>query len=383
MANVLTPFIPNMYQELDVVSRELVGFIPSVTRNSSAERAAIGQNILVPVSEANEMKDVTPSMTVPEPDDFQVGNVSITISKAKAVPFGLTGEEYRGLQNGMGVDAILGGNFAQALRVLTNAIELDIATEAAKHASRAYGTAGTTPFADNLKDVAQLRKILDDNGAPLTGRSLVLDTTSGAALRSLQQLTNVGDAGTTMTLRQGQLLELMNFSVKESAQIVAPEVGTGADATTDTTGYNVGATEITLAAAGTGTILEGDYITFAGDEHKYLVVKGASAVSGAKITIAKPGLRQAIGTSATAITVVGKSSRLIGFSSNAIQLVTRAPALPGGDDAAVDSMMLTDPRSGLTFEVRVYKGYRKVRMEVACAWGVKAIKDEHIAALLG
>ena len=49
----------------------------------------------------------------------------------------------------------------------------------------------------------------------------------------------------------------------------------------------------------------------------------------------------------------------------------------------IDVMQITDPRSGLTFEVSVYPGFRKVVYHISLAWGVKNIKPEHTALLLG
>lgn len=379
-ANTLTGLIPDLYQGMDVVSRELVGFIPSVSRAPGAERAAQGQSVVYNVAPKQEAFNITPAMTIPEPADHTQGTGSIVINKSRGVAFGWTGEEQRGLNTGIGYMSVQADNFAQGLRTLVNEIEADIAIEAALNASRGYVGDG---FATNLKDSARLRKVLDDNGAPLTGRSMVIDTALGAELRTLQNLTRVNEAGSTMTLRDGELLNIHGFSIKESAKVVRHVAGTAAGATTGAAGYPVGATSIATAAAGTGSILAGDLITFAGDPNVYQVVTGKAAVGTgtAAITIAAPGLMQAIPAAATDIEVVGTHSVNVGFSADALHLVTRAPALPQEGDAAIDRMFITDPRSGLVFEVSLYAGYRKIRAEVAMAWGVKAVKREHIAIL--
>jgi len=388
-ANTLTSLIGDLYSALDVVSRELVGMIPGVTRNASAERAALGQAVIWPVAPVMGTFNVTPAMAVPEPADRTIGNDSMTITKSKGVEFGWTGEEQRGLNvQGPGYLTIQADMFAQGLRTLTNEIEADLVAAAAAAATAATGSAGTTPFASNVGDSAQVRKLLDDAGAPGSERSLIIDTTAGAALRTLANLTRANEAGTTMTLRDGQLLDLNGLSIRETGQpYTVASHGTAASATTDTAGYAKGATSITLAVAGTGTIIAGDFISFAGDSRSYRVVTGAGAVSGATIVIAEPGLQEAIPAAATAITVnrpsSGASTRNVAFSRDAMALAARAPALPEGGDLAMDRMLLTDPRSGLVFEVSLYPGYRKVRAEVAMSWGVKAIKPAHIVALLG
>lgn len=385
-ANTLTGLFPDLYAGLDVVSRELVGFIPSVNLNANGmQRAAVGENITYHVAPAAVGFDVTPAMAVPEPTDQTIGTGQITITKSRGANFGFIGEEQRGLNNGPGYPSVQADMFSQALRVLTNEMEVDLATEAKANASRAYGASGTTPFATSVGESAQIRKILDDNGAPASGRSLIIDTTAGAALRTLSQLTKANEAGTIMTLRDGQLLDLNGLSIKESAGIQRPAVGTNnGAASTNNAGYAIGATAITLASAGTGTIVAGDYITFAGDTNKYLVITGDADVSnGGSIVISAPGLRVAIAASNTVITTVAITTRNIAFSRDALHLVARAPALPQEGDLALDRYMLIDPRSGLPFEVSIYPGYRKIRAEVALAWGVKAVKRAHIAALLG
>lgn len=378
MANTLTNLIPDAYKALDVVSRELVGFIPSVMRDPSADRVAIGQTFrsaAAPVNSAG--MDITPAMAIPAAAYQAILNKSFTIQKSRAFPFSWTGEDVAGLDAGPGALNIQQDQIAQAIRAAVNEVETDIATAAALGASRAYGAAGTTPFGTNTGETAQIRKILDDNGAPGSERSLIGNTAMGAALRTLSQLTKVNEAGTAMTLRDGELLNLNGLSIKESAQVVNTAAGTGASyLINEAGGYAIGATALTLDT-GTGTILAGDVITIG--NHKYVV---ATALAANVVTIAAPGLRAAVANN-DAVTVNATSARNCAFSRNAILLGTRLPALPKEGDMAIDRTTIVDPRSGLAFEIAVYPGFRMVTYHISLAWGVSVIKPEHLAILLG
>lgn len=387
-ANTLTGLIPTIYEALDVVSREMVGMIPAVSRNSSAERAAVGQSILVPITPATSLADNTPAVSAPNTGDQTISNVSMTISKSKHAPIRWNGEEQKGLLNAGTYNGILQGQFQQAFRTIINQIEVDLFTTAYQNASRAYGTAGTTPFgtAGDLSDVAMVRKILDDNGSPQTDLQLVLGSAGIANLRGKQSvLFKVNEAGSADLLRNGVIGRLEGFDVHNSAGITAQTKGTGASYTSNTAGYAVGSTAITLIT-GTGTVLAGDVVTFAGDTNKYVVATGVAAPG--VITLASPGLLQALPGSAVAMTVGNTSTSNLAFSKSAIQLVTRAPQMPMGPDGrpmdmADDVITVTDPVSRISFDVAVYRQFMQLVYHVRLAWGFQAVKQNHIATLLG
>lgn len=376
MANTLTSLIPDLYEALDIVSREQVGFIPAVTLDSSADRAALNQSVRVFQTPASAAEDVTPGQLPPDDGDQSIGNTPIVITKSRAVPFRWTGEEQKGINSGAGYANVRRDQISQALRTLTNEIESNVASLAST-ASRAWGTAGATPFASDLSDPANVLKILKDNGAPPSDLQMIIDTTAGAKVRSLAQLTKANEAGTTELRAQGTLLDIHGFKIRESAGISQHAPGTGASYVTNGA-LAIGATTIPVQT-GTGTILAGDVITFAGDTNKYVV---ATALTGGNVIISAPGLRKAVNTG-TAVTVVAAYTGNMAFSRSAIVLATRMPALPEEGDMADDRVTITDPRSGLSFEVAMYKQYRRVRYEVAIAYGWANIKPAHTALFLG
>ena len=387
MANTLTGLTVDLYNALDVVSRELVGFIPAVSSDMTYERAAVGQTVSSPVAPAATASDITPAVTPPNDGDQVIGNTQMTITKSRRVPVRWNGEEKRALDNnGASFNVILRDQFAQAMRTLVNEVEADIA---ALHiaASRAHGSAGSTPFASTLGDTAQVRKILADNGAPMGDLQCVIDTSAGANMRTLAQLSKANESADVELLRRGVLLDVHGFAIRESAQVKTSVAGTMSGGTVATGGYAVGAKVLALKdATGTGSLVAGDVITIADDTNKYVVESvsqaGANPASGDTITIAAPGLRKAI-SGEKVITVVAAAARNMAFARSAIALATRAPALPQQGDSAADRMIVTDPMSGLSFEVSLYPQYRQVQYEIALAWGAAAVKKEHIALLLG
>lgn len=381
MSNVLTNLAADIFKAADIVGREQVGFIPSVTINSTeSERAAKGDVIRSAFTrQATVSTTYTPAMALPEPTYQTVDSKTFTIDNYAEVDIPFTGEDIKHLRNGAGFETVYGDQVAQAMRAITNTIEAAVGVAAKNGASRAYGTAGTTPFGSNFNEVAEIRKILVDNGMPQDGRStLVINSAAGVKLRNLAQLQKANEAGGTQLLRQGQLLDLQGLMFKESAGVASHTVGTGASYVTNGT-FAVGATSIAVDG-GTGTVLAGDVVTFEGDTNKYVV---ATALTAGTLVLAGNGLRKAL-ADGVAMTVGAAYTGNIAFHQAAIELVCRPVAGRGvGQDAAIDSMTVQDPVSGLVYDVSVYAGNMMKNIKVSCLYGAKVWKPEFVATLLG
>lgn len=381
-ANTLTNLIPDLYKALDVVSREQIGFIPAVLRDSSAESVAVNQDVVIPIVPAASAVSITPGASAPDTGGVAHSNTTMTITKSKMVPVMWSGEEQLGLRSSGLTPSIQQQRFQQAFRTLANEVEADLAALYVS-ASRAYGTAGTAPFgtAADLSDSAQTIRILEENGAMMADVHGVLGAGAIANLRGKQSvLFKANEAGTDDLLRRGVIGDIHGVQIHNSSQVKTPTVGTGASYTTNAAGYAVGATEITLIT-GSGTVLAGDIVTFAGDSNKYVVKTGVAAAG--VITLAEPGLKVAMSAATKAMTIVGAAERSMFFPRSAVALLTRNPAMPDGGDMADDVTSIVDPVSGIAFQVALYRQYRQIHLEIGLAWGVKAIKSAHMALLLG
>lgn len=388
MANTLTGLYPVMYNAMNTVSRELIGLIPAVSRDATAEMAAVNQTVRSPVVGSMSASDITPTNIAASGTDQTINYVDITITKQRKVTFNLTGEQARGLgQNNV---PIAQQRFAQAFRTLSGEIETDLAS-LYKDASRAYGTGGTTPFGtgDDLTDLTEAMRILDDNGAPKSDRSCVLNTAAVAKLLGKQpSMFRLNESGTDRMRVFGQMEQLFGFSMGASDKISLHTAGAGAATGLSPTylvdngaGYAAGTNDVNIDT-GTGAFVDGDIVQFAGDGYKYLITGAEAGGDDTVLNLANPGLMLAISDGDTVVGAGNYTPNMV-LSRDAIQLAARVPALPDGGDQADDRTYIADPVSGLVFEVSVYRQYRQVTYEVAICWGFSAIKPEHMALLLG
>lgn len=388
MANAVTftNLAPILYRSMDRVSRELTGVIPSCLVNSSGVTAASqGDKVQsLRTTEAIDKATYTPGMVVPNSGDKTNVMDEFALSEYVGKELPLTGENTKKLQNIASYGKWIEDEFTQIIRSMVNEMEAYMAGIAYKGASRAYGSSGTNPFASNINALAQLRKILKDNGAPVDDGQLscVFDTSAGASLLSIAQLQKVNEAGSSELLRSGALGSLMGFLLKESAGIQMHTAGT-ATGFDSAGGSAIGDTVIAVDGSDAGTILEGDFVTFGTDANKY-VVNSATASGGAagNITLNRNGLRQTLADT-TEGTLGASYTGNVAFHKSAIEFAARAPAQPEGGDSASDVMMIVDPLSGIPFEFRMYKGYGMNKIEVNMFYGGKVWKSEHVAGLIG
>lgn len=382
----LTGLTEILYQARDMVAREPTGFAQGVMVNGGSEGISAGGTVTsLRTQEPTLETSYTPAMTPPDAADITTSTETLALSLYAGVSIPLKGEQFAQLAATVGAELALQQLYKQGIRKMINQMEGTIGAAAYQGASRATGTAGTTPFGSNFNSINQLRQILEDNGCIMDDGdlSLIISSAAGTNLRNLSTLTKVNEAGADATLRRGELLNISGFSIRTSAGVQLHTKGAG-------TGYDFSGAEAigqtTLSFEG-GTvnstgIKAGDVIAMDTDTaNNYVVRTGSTATSG-DIIINHPGLRVA-GTTASEITIGNSYTANVGFHKSALELAMRPPAQPPGGDVGEEIAVLVDEKTGLSFSARLYKGYGMNQIKLMAFYGVKVWKPEFVATLMG
>ena len=374
MANTLTALAPVLFSAAQTISAEPFGAIDAINASFDDKAVAKGDVVKVPVAPTRAASDFTPANITATGADATADDVEVQIAKSRKVAWHLTGEQQRSLDNGATSAEWIRQLIQQGMRTLRNEAEIDCVTAIYTGASRAAGTAGTNPFASALTPLADVRKILRDNGTPAADLQFVGDTTSEANLLKLGVVLDASQAGSDAERREGVIRRQYGFQMRTSAGIDLHTKGTGTSYQLSAAGA-VGDTTISVDT-GSGTLLAGDIVTFAGTTDKYVA---NSALSGGSFTIGRPGLL-AVEADNDAITIGNNYTPNLAFDRNAVVGVMRPPIMPA--NPTIQQMLISD-QFGMTYLMLDIAQYGQRTWELHLAWGFKAVQSEHIAILLG
>ena len=383
--NTLSGLIVTMYDALDTVSREQIGFIPAVRKFSfPGRKVAQNEPITFPIVPAFAAPtSISATNVIADPAGIVVGNDTMYMAYVNGISWGWTGEEAVGLGNSGIFATTQADAFKQAFRAHTAQIEAALGN-LYTYASRAYGTPAVIPFStkDDLSDLSGARQILEDNGQWFDGKmKLVLSNRAIAQLRGKQTVVfKANEYGNRDAQQTGIVTQLEGFNIHQSGYVAKHTTGAPVGYTVNGGALLKGVTTIPETyVAGSGLVSDGDVLTFANDLNQYVAKTGKNGTGN--VILSNPGLIDGLAGS-NAITGLASYTANMAFNEDALVLISALPNLPEGGDQAVARTTIQDPVSGLLFEVSEYKGYRKDIYVVAAAWGIKAVKQEGIALLL-
>lgn len=195
------------------------------------------------------------------------------------------------------------------------------------------GTPGTTP--SKLEDITAVRKVLNANKVPTSGRRAVWDVEADAAFTTIPAIVNAEKSGSTAALREGSIGRLFGLDNYMSQAVKHHTAGTLSAAVKPKEATKTGATQLTLAAtAVTGALKKGDILTILGDT--YVVTADAAAASNEITVPIYPALKKNV-TTATNVTVAGDHTANLAFVAPAFAFVTRPLVTPAGVDCYTTS----------------------------------------------
>jgi len=381
--NSLTALAPVLYSAAQEVAAEAFGVVDAINSNFDDKAVARGDKVKVPVAPVAALSDFAPAAATPQGSDKTASTVEVEITASKKTNWHMTGEQLRSLSNAGNDNEWVRQLIAQGMRALRNQAEVDCANAIKARASRAIGTAGTTPFASDIDIIAEARKNLLDNGAPLSDLQLAVNTSSSLNMLKLGIVQQANVAGSDQERRSGRLGKQFGFDIRESAGLTLHTQGTVTGLDVDlTAGYAAGTTVFNVDGGSGGTLKEGDVFKFATDANSQYVSHTAvtALTDDHLITIGKPGLRAATTADGVEIALVGNYTPNLAFERAAVVGIMRPPLIP--QNPTINQLVISDDK-GMSYLLLEIAQYGMVTWELHLAWGFKVVQPEYVITLLG
>ncbi len=382
ITNTLTSILPKILARGLLHLRSRVLMTRLVNLDYSMEARKKGSTIDVPVAATISSGAVAPAPYPEAPGNVTTATVQISLSNWQKASFGLTDKE-------LGMINAQNDFITLEMSAAFEALAVDINNSVFDEYVGVFGytgTAATTPFGAGVEvtSATLARKILNQQKCPRSNRRGVLDFDAEANALALAQFSDAEKVGSSDVKIDGEIGRKFGVDWNADDDVPTHTAGTASGATTNASGYAVGVTTLDLASDGTGTILEGDVFTIAGDDQTYAISTGDDDVSDGGTIVFAPALKVEITTSATAITLKADHVANLVFHRDAFALAMRAP-----DEALKEvftpenSYTMQDPVSGLVMRLEVIRMYKQVMWELDVLWGAKLIRAEFATRIAG
>jgi len=379
MANNVSNILPKILARGLLALREQAVMPRIINMDYSAEAAQKGDTIDVPIPSALSVSDVTPSNVLEAPADSSPSKVQISLNNWRKVNFHLDDKQLVEIDRNA---HFMPMQMSEAVRALANDINGTI-LDKYKGVYGFAGAAGATPFTNDVTAATAARQVLNEQLAPRDNRRMVLDFAAEAKALALADFQRVNEAGDAGVKREGEIGRKFGFDIFTDDQVRTHTAG-GSGTPLVNGALSAGDTSVAIdGMTGTDGLVVGDVLTFAGHAQTYTVKTAGTTSAGAQTVTVAPAIKASVADNA-AVTVKGDHVVNLAFHRDAFALAMRPLAqATSGDGYGSQIVSMTDPVTGLSMRLEVYRQYKQVVYELDALWGVELIRPELATRIAG
>jgi P22 coat protein - gene protein 5 len=357
--------------------REKLALVFIANRNYENEITAAKRfatvNVAVPAAVAT--RTVAPDVVPPAVTAVTPTSIPVTLSQWKEAPFAM---DDKGLQQ---VDRnVIPMQASEAAKALANGIE-DYLWSLTPAFYGFAGSSGVTPFQTDLSAYLDARNVGNKQLMDMDPRFVVLSSDAEAAALGLRAFQDASFRGDTAGITEGVIGRKLGALWVMSQRVPTHTAGTGSGYLVNNgAGYAVGIKTITVDT-GTGTLLAGDIISFAGHSNTYTVVSTVGGGTVTSITF-EPGLVVAIADNEAITKRASFVENLLiqrDALSYAMAPLQDAVQVPGATLQAV----AIDEASGLSLRLEVSRQHRQTQWSYDALYGGTAVRANAAVFIAG
>lgn len=333
-----------------------------------------GSTVNVAVPSAITARSVTPDVVPPAVDALTPTSVPITLAEWYEAPFAMDDKGINQVQGG-----IIPMQATEAIKALANQIDSYLWGFYKKFYGYA-GVAGTTPFATDLSEYLDARKFANQQLMDMEPRWMIIDEDAEANALGLRAFQDASFRGDTEGIINGQIGRKLGAGWVMTQNVPTHTKGAEDGAYTINNGLIVVGTTTITVHDGTGTILEGDIFTIAGDTQTYAVISTVGGATVTTITFA-PGLKiETVDGYALTFKSGGPQNLLLHRDAIAFAMapLERQQLIPGENVAVA-----IDEESGLSLRLELTRQYKQYQWAWDALYGAAVIRKEYGVRLAG